>query len=138
MTSLGGQTRGERNNNPGNIVRTSIAWQGKVHGTDNVFETFDSPQNGVRALSRTLLNYQRQSGLSTVRGIVTRWAPPSENDTESYIRNVAARLNVAPDAILNLENADTLAALTAAIIQQENGRNLYAAVIPAAVQSALA
>ena len=47
---------------------------------------------GYRAAWRTLQTYYnrfcRQSKPFTVRSIIERWAPPTENDTEAYIRSV--------------------------------------------------
>lgn len=130
-------TRGERNNNPGNIRISSAPWQGKVDGVDPAFETFTDPQAGIRALARVLKNYQAVHGLDTVRGIIGRWAPPTENNTAAYVQSVAGALGVAPDDRINLQDAATLEKLTAAIIRHENGRLIYSAAdIAAAVQLA--
>ena len=47
---------------------------------------------GYRAAWRTLQSYYRrlcqQSKPFTVQHIIARWAPPTENDTQSYIRHV--------------------------------------------------
>lgn len=119
-------TRGERNNNPGNIRISPVNWQGKVVGGDAAFETFATPQAGIRALALNLRNYQRNYGLNTVRQIVTRYAPASENNTAAYIAAVAAQMGVGPDDALNLEDDAMLERLVAAIITHENGRNIYA------------
>lgn len=122
-------TRGERNNNPGNIVKTDIAWQGEGlppghAGFDSRFEVFTAPEYGIRALGRLLQNYSR-AGRRSVQAIINTYAPPAENDTGAYVRAVAARLNVNPNAELNLFDPATLRALVSAIITHENGRDLY-------------
>lgn len=122
-----GTPRGERNNNPGNIRLSATRWQGQVDGTDPAFVTFATPQDGVRALAKLLRNYQTIHGLRTVRAIINRYAPPSENNTSAYVASVAAALGVSPDAPLDLNNDATLQQLVAAVIQHENGRNVYAA-----------
>lgn len=128
-------TRGERNNNPGNIRQSASQWQGKVAGSDPSFEAFVDPQAGIRALAKLLQNYQVNYGLKTVRQIVTRWAPPGENNTEAYVRAVAYALDVNADDPVNLKDGAMLERLTAAIIHHENGRNIYAAsTIAAAVR----
>lgn len=121
-------TRGERNNNPGNIERNNIQWKGlsKDQSGDKRFAVFDTPEDGIRALSKLLLNYQRIHGLNTVRQIINRWAPPNENDTGSYVNAVAADIGVGPDDAVNLNDADVLAKLVEAIIHHENGRVIYA------------
>ena len=123
-------TRGERNNNPGNIVKSDIFWRGEIAGDDKRFESFASPDEGIRALAVILQNYQKKYGLNTVRGIINRYAPPTvngkfENDTGAYINAVSGALGVSPDAALNLANPAVLLPLVTAIIKHENGRVLY-------------
>ena len=120
------QARGLRNNNPGNIRHSSDRWQGaSAVQRDAAFVTFDDPVWGIRALARVLLSYQDRHGLTTVRGIISRWAPPSENDTESYINMVTARMSVGPDDELNLHSHADLDPLVRAIIWHENGSQPY-------------
>ena len=86
-------TRGIRNNNPLNIRRTSTRWQGaREEQTDKSFMQFKTMAYGYRAAWKVLQTYYErfcmQSKPFTVRNIITRWAPPSENDTEAYIKSV--------------------------------------------------
>lgn len=134
-------TRGERNNNPGNIDRhTGTLWRGMADmQTDSRFVVFEGPEYGIRALAKVLLNYKRKHGLGTVREIVARWAPASENDTDAYANHVAAVLDVGPDDPIDVEDLGTLCKLTTAIIAHENGRVEYSPnLIAAAVQDAMA
>lgn len=120
--------RGERNNNPGNIRISSNAWIGKIpitQNTDKSFEQFDTVENGIRALGKLLIGYAKNYNLTTVRGIVSRYAPPSENVTDAYIRAVADEVNVTPDSKITVTNPTTLFFLTKAIIRHENGRVAY-------------
>ena len=119
------QIRGFRNHNPGNI-RHGAKWQGLApEQTDPAFCTFVSPEYGIRAMGRILVNYKRHHGLNTPRGIVARWAPPTENDTNAYTLHVCLQVNAGPDDDIDVENPDTLEALTAAIIRHECGINPY-------------
>jgi len=121
-------TRGERNNNPGNIreYANDPDWIGeRATDDDAAFEEFDSPEDGLRALGKVLLAYQRKHDLKTVRGIINRWAPPNENDTVSYVKTVAAALNLQPDAEIDVRDYVTLRALMHAIVKHENGRDIY-------------
>lgn len=118
-------TRGERNNNPGNIVKSDIFWQGEITGADGRFETFQKPEYGIRAIARVVKNYAAKYGLNTVRGIINRYAPPVENNTNAYVAAVANELGVSPDTPLNLSDFNTLLALVTAIIRHENGRVAY-------------
>lgn len=119
-------TRGLRNNNPGNI-RHGDQWYGmSPTQSDSEFVTFDSPVMGLRALMTLLHNYYTRYGLDTVQDIISRWAPPTENDTQSYIQNVANHTGFEPLQILDLKNSTTLIALAQAITSQENGLIPYA------------
>ena len=87
------QSRGIRNNNPLNIRVGKDKWKGQVlpqrgSGEGAVFCQFQSMEYGIRAAFCILRTYATKYRLSSVRDIITRWAPPSENDTQSYIRHV--------------------------------------------------
>ena len=119
--------RGIRNNNPGNIRENRFVdfdWVGEAPDDfDPEFEEFITPQAGIRAIARILKNYQSRHGINTVRGIITRWAPPSENDTESYIAAVVRQTRFPAEQPIRIEN--NLFPLVSSIIQQENGMNPY-------------
>ena len=113
--------RGFRNLNPGNI-RKGNDWRGLApNGLDPEFDVFVSAEMGFRALCRVLLNYQRKHKLRTIRAIISRWAPPNENDTEAYIRFAATSVGVPPDQKITLDR-QTLFTLAKAIARKENGR----------------
>lgn len=117
--------RGVRNNNPGNIRRTAIRWDGMaVMQTDPLYVQFISTVWGIRAMVKVLRNYRDKHGLRTVREFITRWAPPSDNNpTEHYIAAVAGALGVGPDEPFELEWH--LPQLVQAIIRHENGVQPY-------------
>ena len=86
-------TRGIRNNNPLNIRRSSTRWQGaRKEQTDKSFVQFETMAYGYRAAWKILQTYYErfctQGKPFTVRNIIERWAPPTENDTEAYIKSV--------------------------------------------------
>ena len=87
------KTRGIRNNNPLNIRRSSTHWQGaRKEQTDKSFVQFETMAYGYRAAWKVLQTYYErfctQGKPFTVRNIIERWAPPTENDTEAYIKSV--------------------------------------------------
>ena len=91
--------RGIRNNNPLNIRRGKDQWQGlKAQQTDALFCQFEPLEYGWRAafylLTRT---YYHKYRLYTIRAIINKWAPPSENQTSKYIENVCRLTGIAPD-----------------------------------------
>jgi len=118
--------RGIRNNNPGNIEKSNTKWDGKAKGEDSRFETFATPEYGIRAMAKVLLTYQRKYGINTVEGIINRWAPPVENNTDSYINHVSQMTGLKRDQELDLtKNAGQLFKLTKAIIKHENANYEY-------------
>ncbi len=144
--------RGVRNRNPGNIdFNPRNAWVGQLGLEEGVakprFARFDSPENGIRALGKLLINYRGKDGMPGVGGkgidtvleTINRWAPSSENDTQAYARAVATRIGVHPTAPIDIKNPATLRGMVVGIIVHENGGNPYsAAVIDEGVRRALA
>lgn len=127
-------TREERINNPGGIERApNTVWKGASpdQSADSRFVVFTSPVWGIRALARTLLTYSRvypqdtPRDIDTVREIVSRWAPPTENDTDAYVQAVAKTTGFLPDQTIDVTDPEVMASLVIAIIRQENGRNSY-------------
>lgn len=119
--------RGLRNNNPGNIRHNpNNNWQGaRQNQTDSEFVQFISSAWGIRALMKTLRNYQSRHGLNTINGIINRWAPPVENNTGSYVDAVSARAGILPHQYIDLNSRATIISLASAIIHHENGRQPY-------------
>jgi hypothetical protein len=112
--------RGIRNDNPGNIERGKTKWVGmRPVQTDSRFLQFIDAEHGIRALYKTLLTYRNSHGLTTIRGIINRWAPPSENNTDAYIAGVAKALKISADTPLT--NATQYMELIKSITQHENG-----------------
>jgi hypothetical protein len=126
-------TRGIRNKNPGNMEPGG--WEGE-QGTDGRFAVFVTMEKGIRALARQLRVYENRHGRNTIRKAINAWAPPSENHTDGYVAFVANMLEVAPDAILDFDDHDTLWWLTVAIMEEENGHAAVTQYIPDAVISA--
>ncbi len=117
--------RGIRNNNPGNIeANPNTRWQGQT-GSDGRFATFQTPEHGLRALSRDI-GTKMARGQTSIASILTQYAPPGENNTAAYIAAVARAVGVAPTARLDPNDAAVRAQLMAAIVQHENGDQPYA------------
>ena len=102
----------KRNNNPGNLRNV---------GGDG-FQTFPSIEDGVRGMGRQLDLYYGRDGLKTVRGIVSKYAPPNENQTDAYVSKVARELGVDPDAPLNWDPA-TKSRLMSSMMHMETGQS---------------
>lgn len=118
--------RGLRLNNPGNLVRTPVKWQGQsAVQKDSRFVTFDEPKWGIRALAKTLMTYQDKHKLNTCQKIISRWAPPHENNTKSYVNTLCKQLGVAPNEAIDVASHPVAVKLVKAITLHENGVQPY-------------
>lgn len=116
------EARGLRNRNPGNIrYNPANDWRGQVGRDPEGFVIFDTPENGIRAMGKTLDSYSRQ-GVKTLVEIISRWAPGTENDTGSYIQDVATEAGWDPG--YEPVRSD-FPVLVAAMIKHENGFNPF-------------
>ena len=116
--------RGIRNKNPGNI-KLGTDWDGlAAEQTDPTFCIFDEAVMGIRALMRILLTYRFTHNKKNIDSIIRRWAPPSENDTEAYIKFVAKRMEIEPMAMID-NSIERYLPLVKSIIQMENGMQPY-------------
>ena len=86
---------GIRNNNPLNIRRGKTPWKGEIpqalpqRGSgEGAFCKFESIEWGIRSAFCLLRTYATKYHLNCIADIIMRWAPPSENETGQYIRNV--------------------------------------------------
>lgn len=96
---------GFRINNPLNIRYSSANnWKGQT-GQQSGFCVFDTPENGIRAAMVNLKSYRKQ-GVVTIGDIISRWAPPTENNTQNYIDFVCKKLgaNISDEVEQNAQN----------------------------------
>lgn len=118
--------RGVRENNPGNIRHSKSKWQGMASvQNDKEFVTFTDAKYGIRAIAVILTNYGEKYGLDTVQEVISRWAPPEENNTNAYAKLVADALGVGPEDHIDIHDPDVMRVLVKAIIKQENGSVPY-------------
>ena len=111
-------------NNPFNIrANKANKWKGKTTPEGASFEHFQSIEMGIRAGIITLQTYFKKYRVNTVNGIISRFAPSTENDTENYIKFVADQVGVSPNNML-VPDKETLWRLSKAITAMENGYQL--------------
>ncbi len=112
-------------NNPGNI-RQGDHWMGMAqeqHSQD--FVDFQNKVMGYRAMAKILITYHVEYGISTIQGIVYRYAPSTENDTEAYIEYVCHRTGYTRYKSIDLQNPDNLFAVMRAMSRFEQGENFH-------------
>lgn len=106
---------GIRNNNPGNL---------RPPGASTGFQQFATPEEGIAALDKNLQSYGNK-GVNTITGIISKWAPPSENNTKAYIDRVSKQLGINPNQPLDMSNPLVRHQLSGAIMLHENGAALF-------------
>lgn len=115
--------RGIRDNNPFNLEDSGIPWLGLSPAQDDQpYLKFDSHIYGIRAGVRDIKTAQRE-GISTVSEFITKFAPPTENNTAAYIAAVCTECNVEPDQAVDFNQI--MPQLVKAIIRHENGQQPY-------------
>jgi hypothetical protein len=97
-----------RNNNPGAMMPGGKLAQ------------YPDQQTGLQALDSNLQSYGKQ-GVNTLAGVISKWAPPNENDTQAYIADVSQRLGLKPNQPIDLSQPVVRHALGSAIMLHENG-----------------
>ena len=115
-------SRGLRNNNPGNIRLGKVRYKGeRARSSDRAFRQFESMVWGYRAMFVLLHTYALKHNCHTIRTIINRYAPPSENHTENYIRRVSHATHLSPDERVSTTDKGVMTAIVAAMSEVENG-----------------
>lgn len=116
--------RGIRNKNPLNI-RIGNKWLGEVPApTDTQFEQFTMMEYGVRAGFLLIKRYIERYHLNTIKLIVSRWAPTSENKTCAYIASVEKLSGIPADKKLRFYDNLEMISLVDAMIVVECGQHI--------------
>ena len=116
------QPRGLRNNNPLNI-KIGNTWLGEVtNPTDPTFEQFVSLRYGLRAAFIILRRYIRHYKRTTIRAIISSWAPEVEPLLTAYINNVVKFTGIDPDMHIDYADKETMCKIVAAMAKVECGQ----------------
>lgn len=126
--------RGIRNNNPLNI--SYVPGQVGLVGSDGRFGIYGSQEAGIASAERQLLRYQER-GIDTLTKVISKWAPPSENDTGAYVARVSRETGIDPNARIDFRNQQQAAAIIASMARHETGRQLDPAVVNRGVGTGL-
>jgi len=116
-------TRGIRNNNPGNLIKSKENWQGKIphsQNTDSRFEQFYRLVDGLRAMMIQLRS-DILKGKNTLTKLIHKYAPIYENDTTMYINSVAKSIDLEADQPITFLDMSLLIKITKAMVKVENG-----------------
>lgn len=97
--------RNWRNNNPGNVEFGDFARRYGAIGSDGRFAVFPTYDAG-RAAKEALLFEGRNYRSLTIEQAMMRYAPPSENNTASYINSIVQAVGVPASTPLQSLSAD--------------------------------
>lgn len=90
-------------------------------GSSTGFQQYATPEEGIKAIDENLKAYGSKHKINTLRGVISRWAPPSENDTESYLNFVSQKTGLKPDEEIDLSNPTIRHIISGPIVLQEQG-----------------
>lgn len=114
--------RGLRNNNPGNIRRSAVRYKGEcAEGDGDGFRRFESMAYGYRAMFMLLHTYALRYGCRTIEAMISRYAPPSENDTAAYIRRVSRSVGIDARTAVDTTDGTVMPRIVGAMSAVENG-----------------
>lgn len=97
-----------RNNNPGALMPGGKLAQ------------YPDMETGLAAMDKNLQSYGKQ-GVNTLSGVISKWAPSTENNTQAYISDVSKRLGIDPNQQIDLSDPAQRRALATGIMLHENG-----------------
>jgi len=96
------------------------------------FQSFPTPEAGIQAIAQNLTRYSAGgvvtatnptgAPLNTVRGIVSTWAPASENNTAALIDKAVQHTGFGPDQVLDLSKRDVMTKMVEAVVLNEQGK----------------
>lgn len=125
------KNRNYRNNNLGNLVfanQEGATLEAPNAKGEQRFARFNTPEEGIRALANQVSSYYNGTSaaagyqkLQTVSSIISKWAPPKENNTNQYIDNVSKYLGVSPNEKIDVNNPEVMTQLVRAIATKEGG-----------------
>ncbi|MCH5182238.1 MAG: structural protein P5 [Prevotellaceae bacterium] len=118
-------------NNPLNIRYSARnRWKGLHPTSPQVagFCHFTAKVYGYRAALLLLRRYMLHYGLTTPRQMLSRWAPPAENDTDIYVACICGRIGLDPDRPVSFDGPE-LSLLVASMARQETGAEVNEAQI---------
>jgi len=87
-------------------------------GQSTGFQAPVSVDQDLARIDNNLKSYG-DKGINTLSGVISRWAPPNENDTPTLIKNAAQFLGIDPNQKIDLSNPAVRQTISTAIIKQE-------------------
>lgn len=115
------------NNNPGNIEfrnQEGASQWSTSNGKVSRFAKFATQEEGLYQIGRQLQLYDSR-GVSTIKDMINKYAPSSENDTAGYIQGVVEQSGYAANKPVDMTDLKLVSALIRAIVRAEVGTSPY-------------
>ena len=126
---MGGQAKPNPQANPVGGVNQYNVGNLRPVGSSTGFQQPSSYEEGIKAMDDNLRIYGTKHGINTLRGVISRYAPPQDkNDTEGYINFVAQRTGLKPDQEIDLSNPAVRHVISGPmILMEKGGKNIFGA-----------
>ena len=122
---MGGQQQKPTSPPPGSSNQYNVG-NLRPAGSSTGFQQPSSYEEGIKNMDTQLGIYGQKHGIKTLRGIISRYAPSSENDTENYINFVSQRTGLKPDQEIDLNNLVVRHVISGPMILMEKGsKNIF-------------
>lgn len=107
-------------NNPFNIrFSKKFKWLGQT-GCRKGFCNFNTLEFGVRAYVYLMLISYPKAGCKTIRQVIERYAPSSENDTDNYVNYVCTVTSLSDSSIVSKLTTYNFVCFGLAMMQMES------------------
>ena len=126
-TTIGNSIESIQRFNPTNIrFSADNQWVGSM-GNENGFEVFEANEHGYHATLKILNTYNEKyyDNKMTITDMITRWAPPKENNTKAYINYISKSSEYPDDEIIDMMDEDLLFNILNAMTKMELGLSVY-------------
>ena len=98
-----------------------------AEGRQATFPIDETPERSSiigQRINNPFNTYGRDYGINTIRGLINRFAPPSENDTRGYVNYISSQLGMDPDAEIDLSDPDLRARILSPMAMLESRTEL--------------
>lgn len=110
-------------NNPGNMRYFGVGWLGEQPAglQRGQFTRFSTPQLGLRAMIRNIMNIGSRQPSFTIDNVVPVYSPGVENDTESHASNISSVSGIPRTDVLDPSDNGQMVDLARGLVQAESG-----------------
>jgi hypothetical protein len=105
----------------GSGVNTYNVGNVRPKGSSTGFQQPINYDEGLKIMDDNLKSYAKQ-GINTLRGVISKWSPPNENNTEALIKAASSRLGIGPDDKFDLNSPVVQRLVGSSIMLQEKPR----------------